>query len=241
MSWKVGRHDGGVPVKLSALIRSYLAHVEKEHRTANKAERVLNQFVEFIGDRRAADVSTFQIEKWKLARAHEVEQSTVNRELNVVKGFFRRAVEWKHLGTSPAAAIKKYRVDDTRIRVLTEDEMHTVLTKTPADIALLCRATLECLARLSELLTLRREHIGPAWIEIRRKGGRVERVNVSSELRTALLERAHGKGFVFGVGPGGESPTQEATSVQMTRVMRKLGLHRRQSPHLPSYRRDPDA
>src|SRR5438093_11288117 len=53
-------------IKLSALIRAYLAHVEKEHRTANKAERVLKQFQKFIGDRRVVDISVFQVEKWKL-------------------------------------------------------------------------------------------------------------------------------------------------------------------------------
>jgi integrase len=154
-----------------------------------------------------------------------VEQSTVNRELNVIRGMFRRAVEWKLLSSSPATGVRKYRTDDTRVRVLNECEIQTVLTKTPPDIALLCRATLECLPRLSELLTLRREHIGASWIEIRRKGGRVERVNVSPDLRSALLARAHRKGFVFGVGSSGEPPTQEATSLRITRMMRKLKLH----------------
>jgi integrase len=211
-------------IKLSALIRTYLKHVEKEHRTANKAARVLPAFQACVGDRRAADVSAFQIEKWKLARAQEVGQSTVNRELNVVKGLFRRGVEWKLLPTSPAAGVRKYRTDDVRVRVLSATEIKTVLSGTPADIALLCRATLECLPRLSELLTLRREHIGPSWIEIRRKGGRVERVAITPELRTALLQRAHRKGFIFGQGAAGEPPTQEATSLRITRVMRGLGL-----------------
>ena len=211
-------------VKLSALVRTYLTHVQKEHRTANKAERVLTQFRAFIGDRRAADISAFQIEKWKLARAQQVGQATVNRELNVIKGLFRRAVEWKLLPASPATTLRKYRTDETRIRVLTEDEIQTVLTKTPADIALLCRATLECLPRLSELLTLRREHIGPSWIEVRRKGGRVERIAVTPELRTKLLARCHHSGYVFGKGKKGEPPTQEATSLSITRVMRALGL-----------------
>jgi hypothetical protein len=147
-------------VKLSALARSYKAQIRKEHRTANKTERVLSQFVDFIGDRRAVEVSTFAIEKWKLARAQDVDKSTVNRELNVLKGFFRRAVAWKYLAASPATSIKKYRTDDSRIRVLTDGEIQTVMTKTPLDIARLCRATLECLPRVSELLTLRRE---PHW------------------------------------------------------------------------------
>ena len=219
-----GRSTRRLPrVALSAAVRTYLAHVQKEQRTANKAERLLNQFQEFIGERRLADISTFLIEKWKLARAQQVELSTVNRELNVIKGMFSRAVEWKMLTGSPASGVKKYRVDDARIRVLTDAELQTVLTKTPADIALLCRATLECLPRLSELLTLRREHIGSSWMEIRRKGGRVDRVDVTPELRALLLKRAGRNAFVF-VGRTGEPPTQESVSSRITRIMRALGL-----------------
>jgi site-specific recombinase XerD len=136
------------PVKVSALIRSCLAHIEKEHRTVNKAGRVLERFLVFVGDRRAADISVFQVEKWKLARVKDVGPSTVNRELNIIKGLFRRAVAWNLLTVSPAASVKKYQIDDTRIRVLTADEIKTVLTKTPSNIALLCRATLEWLPPL---------------------------------------------------------------------------------------------
>ena len=211
-------------IRLSALAKTYLAHIQKEHRTANKAARVLTNFQAFTGDRRAVEITGFQIEKWRLARAQEVGQSTVNREMNVIKGLFRRAVEWKLLPASPAAAVRKYQTDDTRVRVLNADEIKTVLTQTPPDIALLCRATLECLPRLSELLTLRREHVGAGWVEIRRKGGKVERIAVTQELRTALLARAHRKGFIFGQGRDGQPPTQEATSLKITRLMRGLGL-----------------
>jgi integrase len=210
-------------VKLSALIKTYQSHIEQDHRTADKAERVLADFLEFIGDRRLSDISGFHIEKWKIGRAKDVEQSTVNRELNIIRGLFRSAVGWKMLTASPVDGVKKYHVDDTRVRVLSEAEIRTVLTKAPAEIALLCRATLECLPRLSELLALRREHIGSTWIEIRRKGGRVERVEVSPELRNLLLERAKGNGFVF-VGRTGEPPCQECVSSYITRVMRGLGL-----------------
>jgi len=64
-----------------------------------------------------------------------VGQSTIDRELNVAKGLFRRAVEWKHLSAPPAAPAKKHRIDDARIRVLTEGEIQALLTKTPADSA----------------------------------------------------------------------------------------------------------
>jgi integrase len=169
-------------------------------------------------------VSGFLVERWKAERNREVSQATVNRELNVIRGCFSRAVDWGRLERSPLAAVKAYRVDDVRIRVLNEEELATVLTQSPADLALMCRATLECLPRLSEVLGLRREHIGASWIEIRRKGGKVERVPVTPELRADLLRRAHRSGWVFGRGKHGRPPQQAAVSVAMTRLMRRLHL-----------------
>jgi len=93
----------------------------------------------------------------------------VNRELNIIRGCFSRAVEWGRLAISPMRTVKTYNVDDSRVRVLTDDELKTVLTA-PVDVALLCRVTLISLNRISEVLALRREHFGPSWMG---SGGRV--------------------------------------------------------------------
>ncbi|GAC1467940.1 MAG: hypothetical protein PVSMB1_16850 [Gemmatimonadaceae bacterium] len=80
---------------LSDFVTDYLSAAEEEHVTYNKDTRVLAQCQRFIGDRRLTDISQFAIEKWKISRAKQVTRSTVNRELNVVKGLLSRAVEWK--------------------------------------------------------------------------------------------------------------------------------------------------
>jgi len=209
---------------LSDFVTDYLAAAEEEHVTYNKDTRVLAQFQRFIGDRRLTDISQFAIEKWKISRAKEVAQSTVNRELNVVKGLLSRAVEWKKLPVSPAENVRKFDVDDARIRVLNAEEIAYVLTHASPDLALMSRVTLECLPRLSEVLGLRREHIGSSWIEMRRKGGAVDRIPITPELRTALLAHAHQNEWVFGDGDTGTPPTQAAVSVAMTRLMRRLKL-----------------
>ena len=78
---------------LSAHVKSYLEWTAKAHRTQEKSERVLKEFAEFIGEKRLDQVTTFDIERWKTARAAEVARSTVNRELNVVRGALSRAVQ----------------------------------------------------------------------------------------------------------------------------------------------------
>ena len=54
----------------------------------------------------------------KTRRAEQVKKSTVNRELNIVRGCFSRAVEWDLLSKSPLARVKPFRVENTRLRIL---------------------------------------------------------------------------------------------------------------------------
>ena len=157
------------PIRLTEHVKAYLLHTAKSNSTSYKDRAVLDTFVASVGDRPIDEVSPFHIERWKQERAEDVSKSTVNRELNIIRGCFSRAVEWGRLAISPMRTVKTYNVDDSRVRVLTDDELKTVLTA-PVDVALLCRVTLISLNRISEVLALRREHFGPSWMG---SGGRV--------------------------------------------------------------------
>ncbi len=172
---------------LSKHITDYLAHTKEHNVTYYKDETVLNHLKAVVGDIPLADVSAFGVESWKQKRSVVVSKSTVNRELNIVRGCFTLAVKWKRITTSPLADVKNFKVDDQRVRVLNDTELQKVLTCPDPFVALVCRTTLECLPRLSEVLGIHRTHVGPGWIEFRRKGGRVTRAVVTDDLRTALL------------------------------------------------------
>jgi hypothetical protein len=126
-------------VTFSALITSYLAHIEKEQRTVDKAKRVLAQVLAVIGNRSVSDISPFQIEKWRLARVQDVDQSTVNRELNIIRGMFRRGIEWKVLLNSPVDDVKKvpYRSDSGSPLERTRDRSRRS-SQRPLQISLCC-------------------------------------------------------------------------------------------------------
>src|SRR5262245_4575413 len=91
------------PVKLTEHVKAYVAHTAKTNRSSYKDQAVLDRFVASVGNRSIAEVSPFHVERWKQERAAIVTQSTVNRELNIVRGCFSRAVDWKRLSTSPCA------------------------------------------------------------------------------------------------------------------------------------------
>lgn len=212
------------PVRLSEHVKAYVLHTAKSNVTSYKDRAVLDDFLASVGDRPLDEVSAFHIERWKQERAADVSKSTVNRELNIIRGCFSRGVDWGRLALSPLRTVKNYNVDDQRIRVLNEDELQLVLS-TSADVALICRVTLVSLNRISEVLGLRREHIGPSWMEVRRKGGRVHRLALPDDLRTALLARCHKRsGYIFGEGQDGQPPTQQTASNRVIRAVTAVGL-----------------
>jgi len=111
------------PIRLTEHVKAYLLHTAKSNSTSYKDRAVLDTFVASVGDRPIDEVSPFHIERWKQERAEDVSKSTVNRELNIIRGCFSRAVEWGRLAISPMRTVKTYNVDDSRVRVLTDDEL----------------------------------------------------------------------------------------------------------------------
>jgi len=218
-----GKDTAIEPESLKSLISEYHKVITEEHATAEKTKRALDHFLGIVGNAAIDGVSPFLIEKWKTTRAKEVSKSTVNRELTVLRGFFSRCCTWNKLRTSPMNDVADYDVDDVRVRVLSDAELSKVLAMPDYEM-LLCRATLESLARISELLSLRTEHIGPSWIERRVKGGSVIRVQITDSLRTALLTLAPTSGYVFGRGPKGKPPTQQTASLRVVRALERAGI-----------------
>ena len=214
------------PILLSEHVKAYVAHTEKKNRSSYKDQAVLDRFIKTAGDNLTTFYTAFHIEKWMRERADEVSKSTVNRELNIVRGCFSRAMEWGRIAKSPVDSVKPYRVDDQRTRVCSPDEIKKLLDGAPADLALLARLTMECLLRLSEALNLRREDINSDYALIpRTKNGKSRKVPLTPELRAALLARCHTSGYVFGrADRKGKPPTQASTSVAFTRLSRKLNL-----------------
>jgi integrase len=184
---------------------------------------VLTQFVDTIGDRFLDGITAFHVERWKTLRVRDMAQSSVNRELNVIRGCFSRGVEWGRLLVAPMKSVKPYRVDNVRMRVLSPDEITRLLESCPPALGLIAGTTLESLPRLSEVLNLRGEDLGPDYVTIlQTKNGKTRRVALTPELRAELLARAHKSGYVFGQGKTGKPPRQEAISVAFSRLMRSI-------------------
>lgn len=187
----------------------YLEHVTVQHRTRARERSAILTLVAHFGDEPLTSLTTPQFEAWKLLRAKQVKQSTVNRELEVLKPLLGSAVP-QYLDTNPASAVKKFRLRFPPIAILSvEAEAAILAVCSPAERAFILLG-LDALLRLSDVRRLRAEHDKGTYLEIVDPKVEAYKVPVSSRLRAALdaLEPKGGYYFPrrYGVRGQGEQP-----------------------------------
>lgn len=77
-------------------------------------------------------INSFQISDWNRyvsKRLKEVEQTTINREMNSIKTMFQWAVSNKFIKENPFKEAKKFKVENIRIRWLDDKEIEHILTE----------------------------------------------------------------------------------------------------------------
>jgi integrase len=223
--------DEAAPLQplLSEARVQYINWAKGDHPATAESEdlRVLTVFQDILDDKRLDAYTPFDIERWRTARLKSgVVRNTVIRNTIVLQGFFSKARIWHKLKASPFDKVDGWKPDETKRLTLDDRQLHIAFTELPAPYCFVCRVTLESLARLSEVLGLQRTDLGPSWIQIKRKGGRVDLVTVSADLLADLrawcpLDRK----YVFANEPGDRLPMDADTaSANMTREFRRIGL-----------------
>ena len=71
---------------------------------------IVEEFASLLGDTPLAQITTWQIEKWKAEAGKRLNPVTVNRRLTVIKDMFKKAVEWDLVKSNPATSVKRFTV-----------------------------------------------------------------------------------------------------------------------------------
>jgi integrase len=151
------------PHTFGELTDKYLKHAESYKASFNREKYSIKALRDYFGSAcHISQITTWSFEKWKRERAKQVQPSTVNRELTILKHMLKMAVRWELASTNPAAAVSPFPLQEGRIRFLSEDEMPRLIEACRNQITSpwlhpLIILALNTSARQGELLDLARD------------------------------------------------------------------------------------
>ena len=180
---------------------------------------------------RRADIETFARELEARGRA----RATVTRRLCTIAGFYKYAVEEELLDHSPAAHVRRPRLDyESHATALDRNEVGALLVSAglgpPTEHALISLLALNGL-RVSEATGADIEHLGlergHRTLVITRKGGKVVTIPLAPRTARAIGERTEGPLFLA----AGKRLDRHGAARVVRRVTRRAGINKQVSPH----------
>ena len=147
-------------IKFSVLAETFLNEYSKpNNRSYRKDKSFVKILTEFFGDRYLPEIDSLLIEGYKAERLKTIKPASVNRELDVLKSIFNRAIEWNMLSDNPAKNVKKFSVDDKRIRYLSIEEINRLIRVCSGSLYGIVILALNTGMRKSEILQLKWENV----------------------------------------------------------------------------------
>src|SRR5580704_2587 len=127
---------------------------------------IFKRLKDFFGHVKISKINSGHIESYRLMRLSQksradraVSNVTVNRDVEVLRSMFGKAVRWGFIGKNPASEVEDYDEDNRRERFLSSDEIRSLLRATKQSASPILRPAvylaLQTGMRKSELLGLR--------------------------------------------------------------------------------------
>ena len=222
------------PKKIADFSREYLAWCEKNKPDSlEKEKRVIRNFSSLIKHSRVSEITEQDIEKYKNIRKDQaVKDSTINRELNVLKAMLNKAASWKYIPVSPAKNVKKFRTAQTSFRYLTREEIERVFQIAKGKMKSIILTYLYTGLRRNELIYLDwsdvniknkilsvspKENWHPKDYEIRH-------IPINGNLLSCLEKLRSGFAGCIFVNRNGNRYLPTALSREVSKVFRKAGI-----------------
>jgi integrase len=190
------RHD----YTLSELIADYEDYRQNNYSRPDEFKYVIDRFYKIVGNKIAEQITTADIEKYRLTRKGKVKNSTINREVDNIKRIFSLAVTNKKIRFNPCNKLKKLRQEKPPERYLTKDEEKKLMeAANPIMQALIITALLTGM-RTNEILNLKWAdvHFDKGYIvALNTKNGKPRRLLLSDKLRETIDKMPRLCDYVF--------------------------------------------
>jgi integrase len=149
------------PVKFYDFAKEYLqwSKANKKISSYHRDLCAIRVFNEEIEGKILQEITTFQIERYKMKRKERLKPASVNREIAVLKHMFSKAVEWGKVKENPAKKVKLLKGAVNRVRYLMPAEYQVLLSNCPEFLKPIVIVATHTGMRQGELLGLRWDHV----------------------------------------------------------------------------------
>lgn len=212
-----------------------MAHLYLEkHAKVNKKSvrddvRVVRRFEAYFEGAKLADITPQRIEEYKASRMGVVKQSTINRELAILKSFFSKAVLWGYAKENPVKAVRLFREELKPVKILSPQERKRLFECSSAFLVPIILMALKTGMRRGEILGLRWEDVDMEGHNIfvrRTKSGKMRVLPIHPELYEVLaaVSRSRGGEHVFCDSAGNRRSDFGAIRTSFELAVKRAGL-----------------
>ena len=169
-------------------------------RSWRSDENSLKHLVGFFKGKYLAGITRSLVEQYQAARKEEVAPATVNLELACLKKTFNKAIDWGKLEANPAAKVKKFKLNNSREKILDAEEARRLIECAAPSLRPILIIALKTGMRRGEILSLRWSDINfiKSFIQIKdTKSGEPRKVPLSPAAREVLKALPRPSEFIF--------------------------------------------
>ena len=179
----------------------FLKHRKSGRRWWKKDLYRMKALIRHFGGLFLADITSYDVEKFKVERRKSVSGPSVNRELALLKSMFNAAKQWGFVCMENPLRGVRYYPECQKERILTEDEVRRLISSSGKTVRPVIVLALNTGMRKSELLELRWDNVDfkRRFIRIERsKNNRVRKIPMNSAVYGELLKlRRNGSDHIF--------------------------------------------
>ncbi|MGB8542740.1 MAG: tyrosine-type recombinase/integrase [Candidatus Acidiferrales bacterium] len=152
-----GIYKQPIRITLGEFGERYMEHAKANKRSWLRDEQMLNHLEGFFGEGTPlTEITPMKIEDYKLQRRGKIADSTINRELALLKRMFNLAITWDlFLGLNPVRKVKFFREFNIGLRVLSPEEEEKLLKNAIPYLQDLISFALNTGLRIGEIFSLR--------------------------------------------------------------------------------------
>lgn len=207
----------------------------KEYRSINYARPdefnyVIDRFIKIVGNVPVDRITASEIYKYMAARKDKVKNSTINREMDIIRRIFSLALENKKIKENPCEDIKKLRIKNPEERFLSKEEEKKLLEVANPMMRCIIIVAIYTGLRMNELLNLKWEDVvireNSSYIYAREtKNNKPRKVPLIKKVIEAIKQIPHYSEYVF-TSPVTNTKYTDVKST-FTRTVKRAGI-----PHI---------